>query len=373
LGGLRPPNFHCGRCQYQERRGDEDARRSGKKTSWREDGNVSSDLIERSRSGDHAAFEELVGPHRRELQVHCYRILGSVADAEDALQETLTAAWRGLGGFEGRASIRTWLYRIATSRCLNMLRSASRRPPAELPALDVQPPEPTRLGEVVWLEPYPDLLLSELPDTAAGPEARYEAREAISLAFVTTLQLLPPRQRVTLILRDVLEFSGREVADLLNTTEESVSSSLKRARANLTREMPTVDQPPPAAHSPAEQELLANLVRAFEDSDVDGLVALMTDDVWVRMPPVPLEYQGRELAGRFFSTIAFRQGRRYRFVPTRANGQPAYGVYLLDPLTQVAHAFGLFVITLSGDRISAMTRFDQGVFPRFGLPRTLDG
>jgi RNA polymerase sigma-70 factor (ECF subfamily) len=331
---------------------------------------VSAELIERSRSGDHAAFEQLVGPHRHELQVHCYRILGSVADSEDALQETLTSAWRGLAGFEGRASIRTWLYRIATSRCLNMLRSASRRPTAGLPVLDVEPPEPSRLGEVVWLEPYPDVLLAGVPDSAAGPDARYEAREAISLAFVTALQLLPPRQRVTLILRDVLDFSGREVADLLNTSEESVASSLKRARANLAREMPPVDQPP-VAHSPAERELLARLVRAFEVSDVDGLVALMTDDVWVRMPPVPLEYQGRELAGRFFSTVAFRQGRRYRFIPTRANGQPAYGVYLRDPVTQVAHAFGLFVITLSGDRISAISRFDSGVLPRFGLPRTL--
>jgi RNA polymerase sigma-70 factor (TIGR02960 family) len=332
---------------------------------------VSAELIERSRSGDQAAFEQLVGPHRRELQVHCYRILGSVANAEDALQETLTAAWRGLAGFEQRASIRTWLYRIATSRSLNMLRSARRRPPADLPAVGVEPPEPTRLGEVVWLEPYPDVLLAALADDAAGPEARYEAREAISLAFVTALQLLPPGQRVALILRDVLDFSGREVADLLNTSEDSVASSLKRARANLAREMPPVDQPPVTAHSAAEQEVLGRLVRAFEDSDVDGLIALMTDNVWVRMPPVPLEYQGRELAGRFFSTIAFRQGRRYRFVPTRANGQPAYGVYLCDPHTQMARAFGLFVITLSGDRISAITRFDSGVLPRFGLPRSL--
>ena len=193
---------------------------------------MSAELIERSRSGDQVAFEQLVGPHRHELQVHCYRILGSVADSEDALQETLTSAWRGLAGFEGGASIRTWLYRIATSRCLNMLRSARRRPPAGLPVLDVEPPEPSRLAEVVWLEPYPDVLLDDLPDSAAGPDARYEAREAISLAFVTALQLLPPRQRVTLILREVLDFSGREVADLLNTSEESVASSLKRARAN---------------------------------------------------------------------------------------------------------------------------------------------
>jgi RNA polymerase sigma-70 factor (ECF subfamily) len=305
------------------------------------------------------------------MQVHCYRVLGSLADAEDALQETLTAAWRGLAGFEGRASIRTWLYRIATTRCLNMLRSASRRPPADLRVLDVTPHEPTRIGEVVWLEPYPDVLLDDPADTAAGPEARYEAREAISLAFVTALQLLPPRQQVALILRDVLDFSVRDVAQLTETTEQSVASALKRARATLAQEMPAAHEPPPAANSPAERDLLERLVRAFENSDVDGIVALMTDDVWVRMPPVPLEYQGRELATRFFATIAFRQGRQYRFVPTRANGQPAFGVYLRDPVTQVGHAFGMFVIPLSGNRISAITRFDNTVLPRFGLPRTL--
>jgi RNA polymerase sigma-70 factor (TIGR02960 family) len=332
---------------------------------------VSIELIDRARSGDEAAFEQLVGPYRHEMRVHCYRMLGSVADAEDALQETLTAAWRGLGGFEGRASIRTWLYRIASTRCLNMLRSASRRPPADLPVPEVRPPEPTRLSEVTWLEPYPDVLLADLPDSAAGPEARYEAREAISLAFITALQLLPPRQRAALILRDVLDFSARETAGLLDTTDQSVTSALKRARATLAREMPTADQQPPAANSPAERELLTRLVRAFEDSDVEGLVTLLTDDAWVRMPPVPLEYQGRELAGCFFATIAFRQGRRYRLIPARANGQPAYGVYLRDPLTHLAHAIGLFVITLSGDRVSAITRFDNSVMPRFGLPRTL--
>jgi len=332
---------------------------------------VSAELIDRARSGDQAAFEELVGPYRRELQVHCYRFLGSVADAEDALQETLTAAWRGLGGFEGRASIRTWLYKIATNRCLNMLRSASRRPPVDLPVRDVEPPAPTRLGEVVWLEPYPDVLLADLSDATAGPEARYESREAVSLAFVTAMQLLPPRQRAILILRDVLDFSAREAAEILDTTEQSVNSALKRARATLARDIPVPDQPPPAPNSPVEQDLLNRLVRAFEGGDVDAIVALMTDDSWVRMPPVPLEYQGRDLARRFFSTIAFREGRRYRLVATRANGQPAFGIYLRDPVTQVAHAFGLFVITLAGDRVSAITRFDNTVLPRFGLPRSL--
>jgi RNA polymerase sigma-70 factor (TIGR02960 family) len=332
---------------------------------------VSLDLLDRARSGDEAAFEAIVSPYRREMHTHCYRILGSVADAEDALQETLTAAWQGLPRFEARASIRTWLYRIATTRCLNMLRSAKRRPPMNL-ALDVEPPEPTRLGEVVWLEPYPDILLGSLPDTAAGPEARYEAREAISLAFVTALQLLPPRQRATLILRDVLDYSAREVAELLDTTEQSVTSALKRARATMARELPDSERPAPPPNSAAEQELVSRLVQAFEDSDVDGIVALMTEDAWVRMPPVPLEYQGKDLARRFFATVAFRQGRRYRLVPTRANGQPAFAVYLRDPVTNLARAFGIFVITLAGDRVSAITRFDNAVLPRFGLPRTIE-
>jgi len=331
---------------------------------------VSTDLIDRARSGDAAAFEQLVGPYRREMQVHCYRILGSVADAEDAVQETLTAAWRGLSGFQGRAAIRTWLYRIATSRCLNMLRAASRRPQANVPPLGVEPPEPTRLGEVTWLEPYPDVLL-DLPDSAAGPESRYEAHEAISLAFVTALQLLPPRQRAALILRDVLDFSVREVAGLLGTTEQSAASALKRARATLARELPSPDHPAPAPDSPREQELVSRLVRAFELGDVDGVVALMTEDVWLRMPPVPLEYQGRELARRFFSRVAFRPGRRFLLVPTRANGQPAFGLYLRDPLTGVGHASGLVVITLAADGVSAITRFDSAVMSRFGLPRTL--
>ena len=334
---------------------------------------MTTELIERARSGDEEAFEQLVGPYRGEVQLHCYRFLGSLADAEDALQETLAAAWRGLAGFEGRASFRTWLYRIATNRCLNALRSARRHPASELPPSDVTPPEPTRRGEVVWLGPYPDVLLADLPDTAAGPEARYEAREAVSLAFITALQLLPPRQRAALILCDVLDFPARQVAEMLDTTEQSVASALKRARATLAREAPKPDQPPAAAQSPAEQELLSQLVRAFENSDVQALVALMTDDVWVRMPPVPMEYQGRDLAARFFGTIAFRDGRQYRLVATRANHQPAFGVYLRDPLTGVPHAFGLFVITLAGDRVSGVTRFDSGIFGKFGLPRTLPG
>jgi RNA polymerase sigma-70 factor (TIGR02960 family) len=333
---------------------------------------VSTGLIDKARSGDEAAFQQLVGPYQRELQVHCYRILGSMADAEDALQETLLTAWQGLQRFEERASVRTWMYRIATTRCLNMLRSASRRPEVRPPPLPAEPPKPSRIGEVLWLEPCPDLLLEDLPGTAADPAARYEMREAMSLAFVTALQLLPPRQRAALILRDVLDFPASEVAAMLDTTEQAVTSALKRARATLARELPDPGtEPPPPPDSAAEQELVARLVEAFEAADVDGIVALMAEDAWLRMPPVPLEYQGRELIGEFFSTVAFRQGRRYRLVPTRANGQPAFAVYLRDPLAPVARAFGLLVVTLAGSQISAITRFDNAALPPFGLPRTI--
>lgn len=329
---------------------------------------MEAELIERARSGDQLAFEELIQPFRRELQVHAYRMLGSAADAEDAVQETLLAAWQGLGGFESRASIRTWLYRIATTRSLNMLRAAGRRPKVEAPRMAVEPPEPTRLGEVMWLEPYPDALLA---DPEIGPEGRYESREAISLAFITALQLLPPQQRAVVVLRDVLDFPARDVATMLDTTEQAVSSALKRARAALDRHHAGDRPAPPPADSTVEKELMDRLVRAFEAGDVDGMVALMTDDVWLRMPPLPLEYQGRDLTGRFFATVAFREGRRYRLIPTRANGQPAFGAYVRDPDSGLARVFGLIVITMRGDRISAITRFENSVIPRFGLPRTM--
>ena len=211
---------------------------------------VAADLISRARAGDGDAFRELTKPHRRELQVHCYRMLGSFQDAEDALQETLLTAWHGLSGFEERASIRTWLYRIATSRCLNARRSASRRPAMHWNIPHVEPPEPTRLGEVVWLEPFPDALLEGAIDVPLGPEARYEQTESISLAFVTALQVLPPRQVAVLILRDVLGFHANEVAGMLDSTVDSVNSALKRARASLHRrgyrEPSTNGRPPPA-------------------------------------------------------------------------------------------------------------------------------
>jgi RNA polymerase sigma-70 factor (TIGR02960 family) len=332
---------------------------------------VTTDLIARARAGDGDAFRELTEPYRRELQVHCYRMLGSFQDAEDALQDTLLAAWQGLGGFEGRASIRTWLYRIATNRCLNALRSASRRPAKEWDVPKVEPPEPTRLGEVVWLEPFPDALLEGAIDVPLGPEARYEQTEFISLAFVTALQVLPPRQLAVLILRDVLGFHANEVADMLDSTVESVNSALKRARASLQRRRPPIAdrEPPPASDSPSEDAIVAKFVRAWESANLDALVALLTDDVFVSMPPMPFEYEGRDAAARFCASI-FRSGRRFDLVPTRANGQPAFGAYLRAP-TGIRHGTGFFVLTLTGERICAMTRFDNSVLPSFGLPRSL--
>ena len=193
------------------------------------------DLISRARAGDGAAFDELTQPYRRELQVHCYRMLGSLEDAEDALQDTLLAAWRGLGAFEGRASLRTWLYQVATRRCLDARRAAARRPAKAWDVPHVQPPEPTRLGEVVWLQPYPDALLDGLPATPPGPEARYELAESVSLAFVTACQVLPPRQLAVLVLRDVLGFPAAEVAGMLGISVDAANSALKRARAGLQR------------------------------------------------------------------------------------------------------------------------------------------
>jgi RNA polymerase sigma-70 factor (TIGR02960 family) len=332
---------------------------------------VTPDLISRARAGDGDAFRELTEPYRRELQVHCYRMLGSFQDAEDALQDTLLTAWQGLGGFEGRAALRTWLYRIATNRCLNARRSASRRPAKEWDIPQVEPPEPTRLGEVVWLQPFPDALLEGAIDVPLGPEARYEQTESISLAFLTALQALPPRQLAVLILRDVLGFHASEVADMLESTVDSVNSALKRARATMQRRRPPAAdrEPPPASGSSAEDAIVAKFVRAYQSADLDALVALLTDDVFISMPPMPFEYEGRDVVARFCASI-FGSGRRFDLVPTRANAQPAFGAYLRAPFG-IRHGIGLLVLTLAGDRICAITRFDNSVLPWFGLPRSL--
>jgi RNA polymerase sigma-70 factor (TIGR02960 family) len=332
---------------------------------------VAVDLMARARAGDGDAFRQLIEPYRRELQVHCYRMLGSLQDAEDVLQNTLLAAWQGLERFEGRASLRTWLYRIATNRCLDALRSASRRPAKEWDVPHVEPPEPTRLGEVVWLEPLPDSLIENAIDVPLGPEARYEQTESISLAFVTALQVLPARQVAVLILRDVLGFHANEVAGMLDWSVEAVNSALKRARAGLQRRLATTadKQPAPAPDSPAEDAIVVKFVHAWESANIDALVALLTDDVFMSMPPMPFEYEGRDLVARFCASI-FDAGRRFDLAPTRANGQPAFGAYLRAP-NGISHGIGLYVLTLSGDRICAMTRFENSVLPWFGLPRSL--
>jgi RNA polymerase sigma-70 factor (ECF subfamily) len=331
-------------------------------------------LLDRARRGDNDAFAQLTDPYRREIQTHCYRMLGSLQDAEDALHDTLLGAWQGLAGFEARASVRTWLYRVATNRCLNARRAAARRAAQGWPLPDVDPIAPSRLGEVMWLEPYPDALFDGSPDQL-GPEARYEAREAISLAFVTALQLLPARQRAVLILRDVLGFHAVEVAEMLETTVESVTSALKRARGTLKKRMaPTADHaPPPRPNSAEEQALVARLAYAYETGDVDRLVELLTDDVVVAMPPVPFEYCGQALAREFHTAVSFRGGRTWTVLPTRANGQPAFGAYLRLPGNGPQPTVGLIVMTLAGQRVSAITRFDPAVLPSFGLPVTLAG
>jgi len=332
--------------------------------------------LERAQSGDDQAFGELTNPYLTELRLHCYRILGSVQDAEDVLQETLLAAWRGLGEYQERASLRTWLYRIATNRCLNALRSTARRPKREVLDPPFTPNEPTRRGEVTWLEPYPDVLLDGLRDQAAGPDARYEAKETIALAFVVAVQHLPPRQRAVLLLRDALGFPAVEVAGMLGSTETSVNSALQRARATIAARLPDRDRyrdRAPLPHSAKERRLAERFATAYAAEDIDGVVALLTGDAWFTMPPSGLEYQGPEaIAGFLTRSIGFRRGRRTLLVPVRANGQPAFGAYLSEMQAPVFHAHGVIVLTLAGDQISAITNFvGTGVLPHFGLPRTL--
>jgi RNA polymerase sigma-70 factor (ECF subfamily) len=332
---------------------------------------MSADLLRRARAGDERAFNWLVDTYRGELQFHCYRILGSTQDAEDMLQETLLAAWRALPGFEERSTIRAWLYRIATHRCLNALRERGRRPALGEPPF--KPPEPTRRREPIWLQPYPDAMLEGIVDVSPGPDARYEIRETVELAFIAALQHLPPSQRAVLVLRDVLGFHTAEAANILESSEDSVKGSLKRARAALERQLPPAHERAPAADSPEERALVRAFADAFEADDVDGVIALLTEDAWFTMPPSTLEYQGpAAISALFRASAVSRTDRRFHLVPTRANTQPAFGVYLSDPEAPIAHAAGLIVLTIRGQRITAMTRFmDTSIMTRFGLPRTL--
>jgi RNA polymerase sigma-70 factor (TIGR02960 family) len=321
--------------------------------------------LARAQAGDGEAFRELIDPYRRELQAHCYRILGSVQDAEDVLQEALLAAWRSIGLFDGQ-SLRAWLYRIATNRSLNYLRGESRRPqPAGLPGQGAGWTGPLRSDEPWWLEPYPDLLLG---DVTPGPEARYDARESIALSFVAGLQHLPPQQRAVLVLRDVLGFPAAEAAGILGTTPAAVNSALIRARAGLRPDRDPHDVPVPK--SPAEAAIVEAFVSAFERFDLDELVALLTEDARLTMPPEPAEHRGPQPIAGFL--LESHSGHALKFLPTRANGQPALVLYLPDPTAPIWRACGLIVLTLRGDQIHALTRFaDLGLLARFGFPRTL--
>jgi RNA polymerase sigma-70 factor (ECF subfamily) len=327
-------------------------------------------LLDRARSGDGQAFAELVQPHRRELHVHCYRMLGSFDDADDALQETLLAAWRGLATFQARASVRTWLYRVATNTCLNVLRTATRRPQTAFTLPSTAPP-PTGSENVTWLQPYPDVLLDGLPDDAPGPEARVEQNEAVSLAFITALQVLTPRARAVLILRDVLGLSAREAAETIGSTEDAIAMTLSRARASLR------DRARPSAPSrdraggPAEASLARRLAAAFTAHDVEAVVSMLAEDVRIAMPPLPAVWEGRERAGEFVVEVAFTLVPEARFVQTRANRQPALAVYTRDSTNGLWRGTGLLVITARGDQVTDITRFESHTLRAFGLPRIL--
>jgi RNA polymerase sigma-70 factor, ECF subfamily len=324
---------------------------------------------------DEDAYRRLVEPHRGELHAHCYRMLGSAQDAEDALQDALTNAWRALPRFEGRSSLRSWLYRIATNACLKLI---ERRPARVLP-IDYGPPtdphdapaEP--LLESVWVEPYPDARLG-LDASVAGPEARYEQRESVELAFIAALQLLPPTQRAVLILRDVLGFSGAEVADTLETTPAAVYSALQRAHRTIDQRLPDASQQATlrALGDERVRALVDGYVRAWQAGDVDAVVALLAEDATVTMPPRPTWYQGRDGVARFLTEFPLASENHSLLVPTRANGQLAFGHYLWDPATRSHLAHGVNVLTLRDDRIGDTTWFlAPEAFARFELPAEL--
>lgn len=332
-------------------------------------------LLHSAKAGDRHAFERLAEPHRRELHLYCYRMLGSFHDAEDLVQDALVRAWRGIDGFQGRGSFRSWLYRIATNTCLNAF--AGRRRTRRLLPEDAGPPtderpQPAPATAIAWLEPYPDAALEGLPDAAPGPEARYELREAIQLAFVATIQHLPPRQRAALLLHDVLGWSAAETARLLDASVASVNSLLQRARATLERRLPGSRPGTVAAPDERQRELLDRYVRVWENGDVAGFVSLLREDAIMSMPPWPQWYQGREAVGRFFA-FACRPGGigPFRLVPTAANRQPAFAFYGRG--RQPEWKFhNVQLITIQGQRIVALTSFvEQRMNELFGLPAVL--
>lgn len=334
---------------------------------------VEESVLARAQAGDGQAFRELTSGHLRELYLHCYRMLGSMTDAEDVLQETLAAAWQGLAGFEGRSSLRTWLFRIATNRCLNAIRAAGRRRPPE-PVAPFVPPEPSRRGEVTWLQPCPEAVLERLPEPAPGPSTRWETRESVELAFVHALQRLPPRQTAALLLCDVLGFGTAEAAAVLGTTSAAVKGALQRARAGLGKQRAgewAGERTTVPAGSPEERLLAGRFAEAFIDGDVNALLALLTDDTWLRMPPASHEYHGRAaVAGFLRASTAWRGDRPLRLLPTRANTQPAFVVLLGDPGGAVATGpAGVLVLTLARGGVRGITRFlDPRVAALFDVP-----
>jgi RNA polymerase sigma-70 factor (ECF subfamily) len=329
-------------------------------------------MLEAARRGDEAAFGGLVEPYRSELQAHCYRMLGSLHDAEDALQETLLRAWRGLPRFEGRSSLRAWLYRIATNTCLSLIERRPRRvlPIDYGPAADPHdgPGEP--LVESVWVEPFPDEGLGT-EDALASPEARYEVRESVELAFVAALQHLPARQRAVLILRDVLGFSAGEVAEVLETTPAAVYSALQRAHKAVEERLPEQSQQETLRSLGDEvlREIVDGYVDAWERHDVEAVAAMLADDATVAMPPMPTWFRGREAVSSFLARRPLASGLSWRIIPTRANGQLAFGHYLLDEERGAHVAHHVVVVTLEGSRVGDMTAFLlPDVLPYFGLP-----
>jgi len=332
--------------------------------------------------GDSQQFGELTEPYRRELQVHCYRILGSLHEAEDMVQETILKAWKRLATYESRASFRSWLYKIATNTCLDFLdqRRSRRLLPfnvnsASDPNASILPP----LAEITWLEPFPDEWLGD--KTALNPEARYTNSESISLAFLTALQTLPPRQRAVLILRDVLEFSALETADVLELTVPSVNSALHRARTTLSQRYHRgkLEDSTMSSTDERTQWLLEHFVQAWESADVEGLVALLKADAAFAMPPSPSWYQGHQAIGIFAATTVFGDGgmfpgkaiNRWRLLPTRANGSPAFAIYQRHEKDEY-HAFGLIALILDGNKLSQIISFiDPSLPPLFGFPTTI--
>jgi RNA polymerase sigma-70 factor, ECF subfamily len=330
------------------------------------------ELLEAARQGDKDAYGRLVGPYRAELDAHCYRMLGSAADAEDALQETLLRAWRALPRFEGRSSLRSWLYKIATNACL---RAIERRPKRVLP-IDYAPAADPHDGpaepvtEAVWLEPYPDERLG-LASALAGPGARYEQREGVELAFTAALQHLPARQRAVLILRDVLGFSARETAEALDTTPVSVDSALQRAHKTVDERLPRQSQQATlrSLGDQALSQVVQRYVTAWERNDVDAVVAMLAEDVRMAMPPLPTWYRGRDQVGMFLRGWPLAGRNRWRLVPARANGQLAFGAYTWDQKTQTFMPNDIIVLTLRGTQIEEITAFlTSDAFHRFNLP-----